>query len=677
MSKRNVYKGHRYVPKIMGEWNQEETYEGLSIVTNKGASYTSKKRVPVGIDILDEEYWVVTGNYNAQVENYRQEVREFDNRINDIQLENEKTIAQLAQKVTYKKYYLTEQGLLGDDTFRTISEVFPSVSLSEVQQLDPSATLNNSADWYVIQKLINELPNFSKIIVDGKFVLDLPLNVRRSHLTIEGKTDDRLSWSLKQIGDKQSLFKHRGSYFTIKNMLLTGVYDGVKKTKHGIEIYGDDGADSNQSDHMWLENCYIQNFGGNGIHVDNTHFILNTFKSSIIYNCYDNGIYMEHTATQQMNAMLFEEVSTYNNGLEYVNGQYRRVVNYDTSRGHGMNISGTGITIIGGDSSANASCGIFIHEGYYNEGMTIQGRYFEDNSLANLYSEGRKPINLVGNYMYPVLSNLGNMFFKYPEVNTTDDVSYELLRVARNVNKPVVSYTHTKNKEVHLTDINISTNEFIKNEHGLKKDDVLYPILNSNSGSIYASDVYPGGIAYAPESGYHVVEVTVNSFKVSLIKDGDPVLITSLGDVSKWHFEVNPEAITYVTNMYVSKPKKIKAKIKGRFLTSNSPVYILPVSAGVSANAGWLRSDRNFYSYPESNAKGDVYVDLEVRVDATTNLSVEIEGYGISTGANKTFNNHEINRKFLLFKDITGFDGLFFEQSYLANGTTVDIYLDE
>ena len=86
--KRNVYVGHRYVPLIMGEWDKQETYEGLSIVTYQGTSYTSKKRVPVGIDILNEEYWVVTGNYNAQIEHYRQDVRDMgdyvDGEVNDL-----------------------------------------------------------------------------------------------------------------------------------------------------------------------------------------------------------------------------------------------------------------------------------------------------------------------------------------------------------------------------------------------------------------------------------------------------------------------------------------------------------------------------------------------------------------------------------------------------------------
>src|SRR5699024_1198891 len=74
---RNRYVGHRYVPKIFGEWDKQNEYEGLSIVTHQGASYTSKKRVAVGIDILNEEYWVVTGNYDAQVENYRQETIKY------------------------------------------------------------------------------------------------------------------------------------------------------------------------------------------------------------------------------------------------------------------------------------------------------------------------------------------------------------------------------------------------------------------------------------------------------------------------------------------------------------------------------------------------------------------------------------------------------------------------
>lgn len=67
------YVGARYVPKIMGEWNKTLQYEALSVVTYMGNSFTSKVPVPANsVDINNEDYWVNTGNYNAQVEEYRQ-----------------------------------------------------------------------------------------------------------------------------------------------------------------------------------------------------------------------------------------------------------------------------------------------------------------------------------------------------------------------------------------------------------------------------------------------------------------------------------------------------------------------------------------------------------------------------------------------------------------------------
>lgn len=81
------YIGARYVP-IFGrvgetstEWDNSAPYEPLTVVTYQGASYTSRQYVPAGIPITDEDFWVVTGNYNAQVEAYRQEVRTYDGRI--------------------------------------------------------------------------------------------------------------------------------------------------------------------------------------------------------------------------------------------------------------------------------------------------------------------------------------------------------------------------------------------------------------------------------------------------------------------------------------------------------------------------------------------------------------------------------------------------------------------
>lgn len=77
------YIGSRYVPTFAdpAEWDSTRTYEPLTIVLNKGNSYTSRQFVPVGITLTDTDYWLETGNYNAQIEAYRQEVLDNDAKV--------------------------------------------------------------------------------------------------------------------------------------------------------------------------------------------------------------------------------------------------------------------------------------------------------------------------------------------------------------------------------------------------------------------------------------------------------------------------------------------------------------------------------------------------------------------------------------------------------------------
>lgn len=71
------YVGARYVPKFANpvEWQANTSYEAMVIVTYNKSSYTSKIPVPptVGNPAENSTYWVLTGNYNAQVEEYRKE----------------------------------------------------------------------------------------------------------------------------------------------------------------------------------------------------------------------------------------------------------------------------------------------------------------------------------------------------------------------------------------------------------------------------------------------------------------------------------------------------------------------------------------------------------------------------------------------------------------------------
>ena len=80
------YIGARYVPIFADPiaWDSATAYEPLTIVTYNGNSYTSRQFVPSGLQGTPDtltQYWALTGNYNAQVEAYREEVLAFDQRI--------------------------------------------------------------------------------------------------------------------------------------------------------------------------------------------------------------------------------------------------------------------------------------------------------------------------------------------------------------------------------------------------------------------------------------------------------------------------------------------------------------------------------------------------------------------------------------------------------------------
>ena len=112
LSGQNVYVGHRYVPKIMGEWDNTKTYESLSIVQYQGNSFTSRQVVPIGVDINNEDYWASTGNYNAQVENYRQEVKKVGERFTGLETD----LTDLETSVNQRGFNILDLGLKGDGT---------------------------------------------------------------------------------------------------------------------------------------------------------------------------------------------------------------------------------------------------------------------------------------------------------------------------------------------------------------------------------------------------------------------------------------------------------------------------------------------------------------------------------------------------------------------------------
>lgn len=95
----SMYVGARYVPKFADpiEWDTERGYESLTIVTYKGESYTSKCLVPPGIDIKNERYWALTGAYNAQVEEYKNQVKDLSQQVTGFASDNKEFREKITQ----------------------------------------------------------------------------------------------------------------------------------------------------------------------------------------------------------------------------------------------------------------------------------------------------------------------------------------------------------------------------------------------------------------------------------------------------------------------------------------------------------------------------------------------------------------------------------------------------
>lgn len=77
----NIYVGARYIPRIMGEYNNETAYEALDIVTSGGVGYISRQPVPAGTAVTNKTYWAMWGSGNAAIDSLTQRVATNENDI--------------------------------------------------------------------------------------------------------------------------------------------------------------------------------------------------------------------------------------------------------------------------------------------------------------------------------------------------------------------------------------------------------------------------------------------------------------------------------------------------------------------------------------------------------------------------------------------------------------------
>lgn len=156
------YVGARYVP-LFGrvgeesiEWDNTKPYEPLTIVLYQGNSYTSRQYVPAGIDITNQEFWAMTGNYNAQVEAYRAEVQTYDERIS----ENSRAIGEFNEELGQE----TENRENADTALGQRIDGIEEDGWVTTQRIEDEAVTADKLNPDVMQAIENTLDGFKEKI---------------------------------------------------------------------------------------------------------------------------------------------------------------------------------------------------------------------------------------------------------------------------------------------------------------------------------------------------------------------------------------------------------------------------------------------------------------------------------------------------------------------------------
>ena len=241
MTTERQYIGARYVP-IFGRknedsilWDNTAPYEPLTIVLYQGNSYTSRQYVPIGIDITNEDFWANTGNYNAQVEQYRQEVVRIGNLLPDEEFSSVNTVKKYIDDINYSQ----------TRSFETVEEMKLSNDLVPgliCHTLGFRTAGDDGAAWYIITD--NGTANNMDVIACGDLFANLVIT--ETYVTPEmfgaygdGVNDD-LEFINKAISTKLPI-EGKNNYLVSDSIVLTNGTNNAYNAKRIAPLIKFDG----------------------------------------------------------------------------------------------------------------------------------------------------------------------------------------------------------------------------------------------------------------------------------------------------------------------------------------------------------------------------------------------------------------------------------------------------
>jgi hypothetical protein len=316
------YIGARYVPIFDGEYNSEKAYEPLTVVTYLNNTYTSKKTVPAGVLPSNTEYWALTGNYNAQVEEYRQEVVHLSEDVNDLADavdEFDQEFTPIKNKVNnISLVNVKDFGAVGDgvtDDTAAFLDAINSSSNSSIYVPKGSYLLSNTINLYdhsLYGESIREtvlhftsgnlyFGGFSNTLENITLINDTSLYALECYYCSKATNIRNIFISNSENGMKIT----RSWYFTVDNIRIE-----LKSTSEGngllLDCDSNGGVNAGNFNGLFMSRGkHAVVFSGNGIHETNI------FKSCTAEHVTDSIIVFEATrgTTNQFDGLYCEDCS--------------------------------------------------------------------------------------------------------------------------------------------------------------------------------------------------------------------------------------------------------------------------------------------------------------------------------------------------------------------------------
>lgn len=315
------YIGARYVP-IFGRkgessiaWDNTKPYEPLTIVLYQGNSYTSRQFVPIGVEITNQEFWAVTGNYNAQIEQYRRETAAAQNDIDTLLPK-----ADFSAENTVKKYIdRNKTRVLSFDTVADMQAANSLVAGMTCHTNGFHESGDGGAAYYIISA--SGVANGMDVLkcsdnLYASIIYDNTINVTQLGAQSNGDIADILQTI---INAEIKCIDCAGSYrlsktvsvnksnikFVNGEILLNGVFNAFYITSpfanfenmsiSGLFDQSPDSYDANiaafyihNTSCCVIENCRINDIPGNGIFNKRSNHCV--FRNNTITNVYANSI---------------------------------------------------------------------------------------------------------------------------------------------------------------------------------------------------------------------------------------------------------------------------------------------------------------------------------------------------------------------------------------------------